>query len=160
MAQSNGAWSFHKTRAELCCRELTGQVDVSHPESGLNRLSIGTGQLSGHILAVRPSSSEPPDPKQVDRHTRGTSSLDVADSYVRGCDLVATYEPRDDWPYITQIYWSAPVHETTDQRLGSLSLFVSLHTHLLDTWPRLCIESLLETDEAFFLTDDAGIRTA
>jgi hypothetical protein len=156
VARSNGAWTFHKTRAELCCGELTGQVDVSHPESGLNRLSIGTSQLSGHILAARPSSSEAPDPKQADRHTRDTSGLNVADSYVRGCDLVATYEPRDDWPYTTQIYWSAPVHETMEQRLGSLSLFVSLHTHLLDTWPRLSIESLLEADEAFYLADNAG----
>ena len=80
------------------------------------------------------------------------AGLNVAESYVRGCDLVATYEPRDDWPYSPQIYWTRRFTETTDQRLGSLSLFVSLQTHLLDTWPRLSIESLLETDEAFFLT--------
>ena len=64
-ARSNGDWSFNKNWAELCCGELAGQVNVSHPQSGLNRLSIGTGQLSGHILAVRPSSSRAPNPRHV-----------------------------------------------------------------------------------------------
>jgi hypothetical protein len=40
--------------------------------------------------------------------------------------------------------------------LGSLSVLVSLQTHLLDTWPRLSIDSLLEAEEAFFLTGCAG----
>ena len=159
MLQSSGAWSFNKTRAELCCGSLVGQVDVSQPESGLNRLSISASRLSGHILAIRPANDVAPDVKQVDRLTRDESRLNVADSYVRGCDLVATYEPRNDWPYTTQIYWSAPVPETTDQLPGSLSLVVSLQTHLLDTWPSLSIDSLLETDEAFFLTDDAGAHS-
>jgi hypothetical protein len=157
--ESNSAWSCQKNRAELCCGSLVGQVDVSQPESGLTRLSISTTPLSGHILAVRPSSNVASELKPVGRQIREVTSLNLAESYVRGSDLVATYDPRDNWPYSTQIYWSAPAHEMTRQPLGALSLFVSLQTHLLDTWPTLSIDSLLETDEAFVLKDDGGAHS-
>jgi hypothetical protein len=152
---STGMWSLQKTRAQLCCGSLVGHVDVSQPESGLNRLFVSTTPLTGHILAIRPSSNVATDVSQAARQTRDTTGLNVADSYVRGCDLVATYEPRDNWPFTTQIYWGAHSGETADQ-LGALSLFVSLQTHLLDTWPKLRIDSLLETDEIFFLADGPG----
>jgi hypothetical protein len=153
---STGVWSIDKPRARFRCGSFDGIVDVSNPESGINSLTISASPLSGHILAVRPSSKAAADSTQSERHTRDAADLRVADSYVRGCDLVATYEPRDAWPYTTQIYWSAPADEPADQLLGSLSVFVSLQTHLLDTWPRLSIDSLLETEEALFLTDAPG----
>jgi hypothetical protein len=153
---STEVWSIDKHRARFHCGSFDGIVDVSNPESGFNSLTISTSPLSGHILAVRPSSKEAAETKPTEHRTRDTADLRVADSYVRGCDLVATYEPREAWPYTTQIYWSAPAHESADQLLGSMSLFVSLQTHLLDTWPRLRIDSLLDTDEALFLTDAPG----
>jgi hypothetical protein len=154
--QSSSAWTFHKPRAEFRCGSFGGIVDAAHPGSGVNRLSISTNPLAGHILAARPSSNVAPDLNQPHRPARDETDLQIADSYIRGNDLVATYEPRDAWPYTTQIYWSAPDHDHDDQLIGSLSLFVSLQTHLLDTWPTLSIESLLETDEVMFLSEGAA----
>jgi hypothetical protein len=96
------------------------------------------------------TSSPPVDPTSHDAHERSG-----VDYYVRGSDLVTTYSPRADWPFTTQIYWSAMPIVQAGHVLGSLSLFVSLQTHLLDTWPRLSIGSRLESDEMLLLVADS-----
>lgn len=74
----------------------------------------------------------------------------MAESYVRGEDLVATYEPKTDWPYSTQIYWSA-ISAAIDAVSSSLAIHVSLQTHLLDTWPKLVVHSQLHVEDALLI---------
>ena len=85
----------------------------------------------------------------------------LADAYVRGDDLVATFQATDDWPFAPQVYWRADTLESIDQVLGSVSLVVSVSTHLLDTHPRICAVTQLAADEVFHVvpTDDDGART-
>jgi hypothetical protein len=73
--------------------------------------------------------------------------LPVAEAYLRGSDLVASYTARDDWPFSPQIYWCADTVEPMPGLAGSLSLIVSVQTHLLDTWPRIVVTSRLACEE-------------
>jgi hypothetical protein len=149
---SNSIWKFNYPRAELRCRSFFGYVDVSHPELGLQP-AINDHSFSGRILGVDPSSSIAQAPEVTAVDVKALRPWRITDSYVRGGDLVATYQPRDDWPYTTQVYWRVTESEWPEGVLGSLSLFVSMQTHLLETWPRLCIHSRLEADEMFRLAD-------
>jgi hypothetical protein len=71
----------------------------------------------------------------------------LAESYVRGDDLVASYEPIEDWPYSPQLYWRARRPEPSSGLLGGITVLLSVHTHLLDTWPRISVESEVEANE-------------
>jgi hypothetical protein len=70
----------------------------------------------------------------------------VADAYIRGADLVATYQPTTDWPFSPQVYWRIDRADAAEQ-LASQNLLVSVQTHLLETWPRISIVSQLHADE-------------
>ncbi|HEX2476659.1 MAG TPA: hypothetical protein VHK01_18040 [Lacipirellulaceae bacterium] len=107
--------------------------------------------LRGHILGVRRS----------DEPAKGQPLQDdawlVADAYVRGADLVATYKPTNDWPFSPQIYWRIDRANAAEQ-IASQSLLISVQTHLLETWPRISIESHLNSDEVLVLSprSDSG----
>jgi hypothetical protein len=84
------------------------------------------------------------------------SSWQLADAYVRGRDLVASYQAHKDWPYATQVYWSAAESGGFQAWQGGLSLLVSLQTSLLDTWPTMFIASRLVADEVLLVTCESG----
>jgi hypothetical protein len=147
------SWRFQNSIAQLRCGAVSGSVDVSHPELGLQSIAVGTDSLGGSILSVRRSNeSGSPQPYQI-------SSWPLADAYVRGRDLVASYAPADGWPFSPQIYWRINPSDAADE-LSSLSLLVSVQTHLLETWPRISIESRLHAAEALIVStqvsDNAG----
>jgi hypothetical protein len=136
-------WSFREPIAELHFGALSARVDVSRPEIGLNAIFIGPHSVEGSFLCVRRS-----DQSITSRSPE--CAWPVADAYVRGPDLVATYRPSDDWPFSPQIYWGAGKPDVPGP-LGSLSLLVSVQTHLLETWPRIGVESHLTSGEVFLL---------
>jgi hypothetical protein len=160
---SNCIWKVDDSRAELRCGLVSGCVDLSHPELGLHEPAISDRSFSGSILAVAPSIVGLQVSKENAVEVPAANLWRVGDSYVRGGDLVATYEPRNDWPYTTQIYWSVMQSDSLEGVLSSLSLFVSMQTHLLETWPRLCVHSRLVADETLRLTDvshqGSGVET-
>jgi hypothetical protein len=141
-------WGFHNPRAELRAGALCGHLDVSRPELGVSRLSIDRQQVSGHIFGIFPGRQ--PNSAQGFPSDKEHSELlprQLADTYVRGGDLVAVYQPTVGWPYATQVYWQINDTQDSHDLLCSLSLLVSLHTHLLDTWPTICIHTQLMADE-------------
>ena len=71
----------------------------------------------------------------------------LSDAYVRGNDLVATYQATDAWPFAPQIYWRADTLQSVDELSLSVSLLVSVSTHLLDTHPQICAVTQLAADE-------------
>jgi hypothetical protein len=85
--------------------------------------------------------------------------LAVAEGYVRGGDLVASYEATTDWPYAPQIYWQTGHLDSVPGVVGSLSLLLSVQTHLLDTYPRIVVESASRAEQAFQLTAGGGERS-
>lgn len=148
---NNNGWTLRGTVGELHCGALCGNIDVARPELGLQQLRWNGRELEGHLLGVRRHEEA--------SHRAGTAwPLPLADSYVRGDDLVAGYKPADDWPYSPQLYWSAaPLAGTEkDNVLGALSLLISVETHLLDTWPRVCVGAQLPCHELLQVLPDSG----
>lgn len=143
-------WCFQPPTAELRRTPWSGRVDVSHPELGLDAISAGTGSFIGRILCVRRSSDS-----SDNREQHQGAPWPLADAYVRGADLVTTYAPTEGWPFSPQIYWRI---NSTDRREQScsLSLLVSVQTHLLETWPRISIESDLHSAEVLLVSAQAN----
>ena len=81
--------------------------------------------------------------------------LPVAESYVRGNDLVATYAPIDTWPYSPQVYSRKNALQLVDGVLGSLSLLLSVQTHLLDTHPQINVASQVPGSECMHIVYDS-----
>lgn len=149
-ATGSETWSFQPPTAELRHTPWSGRVDLSHPELGFHAISVGTGSFTGRILCVR-RSQESSDSRQ--KHQR--TPWPLADAYVRGADLVATYAPSDGWPFSPQIYWRTNPTDRGEQSC-SLSLLVSVQTHLLETWPRINIESDLRSAEILLVSAQAN----
>jgi hypothetical protein len=133
------AWKFQNPVATLENGRLSGQIDISQPNSGLHRLGLDRQTLTGRICGV-----ERDDPS---RAATATWSAKPFDAYLRGADLVASYQAADDWPFSPQVYWSTDTLAEHERVLGSLSLQVSISTHLLDTHPRICAVTQLVAEE-------------
>jgi len=133
------SWTVEGTRAVLR-NGVGGRIDVAHPEDGLCSVTIDKHRLTGQLLRTHSNG-----------YDRFVWPLPVADSYVRGTDLVASYQPSADWPYSPQIYWRANALESIDGLIGSLSLLVSVQTHLLETHPQVAVTTHLEADEVWQL---------
>jgi hypothetical protein len=142
---ASDAWRFQQPTAELGCGALSGRVDVSQPQLGLHEISIESRALIGRILCVGQSEEAANGGRSNDR------TWPVAEAYVRGADLVATYKPTDNWPFSPQVYWRIDRADASGQ-LASQSLLVSVQTHLLETWPRISIESLLRSEEVLVVS--------
>lgn len=139
-------WSLKGSLAMLHCGALTGQVDVAHPNLGLQRAAIDKMSVDGQLFqAIRESNGS----------TGSEWPLPLTDVYTRGHDLVASYGPTDDWPYAPIIYWQANSLTAVDDVRASLSFIISVQTHLLDTHPRICVASEVTCTEQlhFFYTD-------
>jgi hypothetical protein len=155
-AGTGDSWEFHPPRAELRAGRLAGWIDVSRPQLGVSQLAIDGELVAGQILGVRPECDPERSAMAGGLQLNATNCWRVADTYVRGGDLVATYEPIEYWPYTTQIYWSVLAGEPANAASAAVSLFVSLQTHLLETWPKLHIHTRLIADETKFLSWDPG----
>lgn len=138
-----GSWALEGTGGTLRGSTLAGSVDVAHPDLGLRDLKLNESHLTAHLLRVQ-------------RENDGANAwpLSVAEAYVRGADLVASYQPSPDWPYSPQIYWRTNTFDSLDGILGSLSLLVSVQTHLLDTHPKIVVISQLAAKEVLHVTAD------
>lgn len=139
-------WSLNGNLANLHCGALIGQVDVAHPNLGLQRAAIDNMSIDGQLFqSIR----------EVDGSAENEWPLPLTDVYNRGNDLVASYGPTDDWPYAPIIYWQANSLADVDDVQASLSFLISVQTHLLDTHPKICIASAVTCTEQlhFFYTD-------
>ena len=156
-ANASEYWALHGRLAELRAGDLAARVDISHPELGLHDLQLSKQKLADRLLCVfqQTEASEHEAPK---RRADLTWPLPIADAYVRGGDLVTSYEPTDVWPYMAQIYWCADKAGSVDGLIGSLSLLVSVQTHLLDTCPRFGVGSHLACSETVQVTAGEGKR--
>ncbi len=154
---SSDSWALQHLIAQLRCGILAGHLEVSHPGHGLHHLSLDGRPFDARLLCIYRVGKQaiPVEyPASSAEHVLGKGpEWEVTDSYVRGPDLVARYLPTKEWPYSPEFYWRAnpdfDVHP-----LASLSLIVSVNTHLLDSWPRISIQSSLTSDEVLFLQAD------
>jgi hypothetical protein len=136
------AWKFDKPLATLQLGAFSARVDVSSPQFGLHNLHVESKSLEGCLLRVE---CEAPS-----TNARSHWPVNVVDVYVRGDDLVATFEASTFWPFAPQVYWRANTFRSIEGVLASVAVEVSLSTHLLDTQPevdavtRLAAEQVLQ----------------
>src|SRR3954463_12575144 len=134
-------WKLHGNVAELNCGNISGRIDPSRPNQGLHHISLDGAKLATDLLRVYRS----------DVTDNKSWPLPVAESYVRGHDLVASYLATEDWPFSPQLYWQANSLRRVDGVLASASLLVSVQTHLLDTVPQIAVTSLVPNEELLLL---------
>lgn len=144
--ESAAAWSLRGTKAHLNLPDFAAQVDLGHPELGLLHLGLQGTKLPANILEVA---------RCDEGQSQRSWPLPLVDSYVRGNDVVASYGEVNEWPYAPQIYWRANTLDHVDGVRASLSIMLSMQTHLLDTHPQISIASKLANCESlYFLTDE------
>jgi hypothetical protein len=134
-------WRLHGNVAELNFEKLSGRIDVSRPNLGLGVINAGGAQQTAELLRVYRSDS-------LDEKSW---PLAVAEFYVRGNDLVSSYQATEDWPFSPQLYWRANSLSAVDGVLASASLLVSVQTHLLDTVPQIAVASSVPCEELLFV---------
>ena len=148
-------WSLHHSIAQLSRGPFAGALDVSRPHVGLHQPAFDHADVPCTFLCVsRGAESE----CGADERSR-TRALLVAVTSRRklrarqrsGCDL----RPIDAWPYSPQVYWCANTLQLVDGVLGSLSLLLSVQTHLLDTHPQINVASQVPSRECMHITYDS-----
>jgi hypothetical protein len=141
-AKEQVVWSLDGNSAELTCGHLSGCIDTARPNAGLRNIAIASVQHATKLLRVY----------RADGTDEKSWPLPLAETYVRGNDLVASYKPTEDWPFSPQLYWQANSLRAIDGVLASVSLLVSVQTHLLDTCPQIGVASQLPGGEAFVVS--------
>lgn len=151
-ASARSVWSLQGTIGKLTNGQLSGAVDVAHPDLGLHCNEFDHERIPCTLLgAMRSAESLAPDAAKKGGDTVRWP-LPVADAYVRGNDLVVSFLPADNWPYSPQLYWQANALESVEGVRASLSLLVSVQTHLLDTWPQISVFSQVPSNEMLHLS--------
>lgn len=133
-----GHWTFRHPVAELCCGPLSAHVDITKAQGGLQHISVQSQSIAGSLLSLSSGSA-------------AAWPAALADAYVRGNDLVATYAPAIDWPYAPSVYWRVDSIGSDRNTLAALSLLVSIQTDLLDTHPLVRVTSQLSAEEVLLL---------
>jgi hypothetical protein len=142
-------WTLRGNVAELSCGKLSGRLDASRPNAGLHDIAFDGAQHATNLLRVYRS----------DITDEKSWPLPLAESYVRGNDLVASYQATDDWPFSPQVYWRANSLRAVDGVLASASLLVSVQTHLLETLPQIAVASHVPCNEALLVSASGGAKT-
>ena len=149
-------WSLRERQARLDLGSFSAQLDVDQPRLGLG--SIASSGEPFAKLALYQIGIEP----RIDNPVAGGS-----DVYVRGNDLIATYERTEARPLRFQLFWRA-LSATQPASAAGVELVVSVQTHLLDSDPKLTITStipatdvrrLCAADGSHFVTVAADART-
>jgi hypothetical protein len=150
-ASTQSMWSLRGTIGKLTNGPLSGEVNVANPNLGLRCGEFDHDQEHSTLLGVMRSDA-PQAATSKNVSGRLAWPLPVIDEYVRGNDLVASYRAIDDWPYAPQIYWQANALDSVDDLAASMSVLVSVQTHLLDTWPRISVFSQVASDELLYIS--------
>lgn len=143
----DSAWTLSSGEARLEERALRATIDPANPQRGLVAPAIHSRPIEGRLLSI--SRAEPASATGANASQDSAASdwpLPLAETYVRGGDLVASYNASEEWPYAPQIYWSAGVLNDSQGAAASIAILLSVQTHLLDTYP--CIQIVTELPSA------------
>lgn len=127
-------WNINGTLATATVGEYQITVDSSQPSRGVQWSSAIANRLQCCTLQFKPP-----------RSAQGAPVL--ADLYVRGSDLVATYDQLPGAEVQPQLYWR--LMEQAELNAIGVQLLISMQTSLLQSEPRCTVESPLP-----------GVRTA
>ena len=126
-------WSLDGTHALLHAPRLKGEIDLHFPTRGLTALLLDGAAQVGWLMGVDviPSGG---------CRALADTPWPIADVYIRGRDLVATYREPLEQPFNLQLYWRA------SESLGgaaALDLICSVQTPLWEAHPGVRIGSSL-----------------
>lgn len=141
------AWRLENHRAALELNSWRIAIDVARPEQGLSVHDIAQSSTAPRVLGVALSDGE-------------AGETSIAECYVRGEDLVATYTiPR--LATRVQIYWRAigdafaddtfSDYDGEESEVTAIDLQVSVQTDVLDASPRVSTRSVLACDRVMRL---------
>jgi hypothetical protein len=133
-------WRIDDDTATLSSANLSGELDLTKPWTGLHRLAYaGTSCVGLKLLSV---ASQP-----------GTNAETILDRYVRGGDLVVRYGPTEQRPVSLQLDWRTFFDET----ISGVDLNISMQTDLLDSDPTLRVVSAIAASDVILLGSPASI---
>jgi hypothetical protein len=138
-------WRLDKHKAILDSPSFTFEIDTQSPESG-----EGCFKLAG---AVWPGAN----PLQI--HTFDPFAMGqprCENVYLRGPDLVLSYRMSRVPEFSWQVYWRAVASQ--EGIFDGVELIVSVQTDLLDSDPRLTVESRLTTSQLLQLKFGETVR--
>ena len=146
-------WNLQDNVARLSCDGLDATLDLSRPDRGLHNLQCAAAllhqphgvALNAELLGV-----------DVNPVSIGQTRT-LVDAYVRGSDLVATYEQCPERPLRVQIYWRA-IRDSNEQGPPAIDLHILVQTDLLGTPPAIAVHSHMPIGSAWRLSsaqDDA-----
>ena len=127
-------WTINGALATATLGEYQITGDAADPSRGVQWSSTAAKRLQARTLQFKPPRSSKAAPV-------------LADLYVRGCDLVATYEQLPGAEVQPQLYWRLMEH--AELNAVGVQLLISMQTSLLQSEPRCTVESMLP-----------GVRTA
>lgn len=127
-------WNINGAVATATLGAYQVSVDAADPSRGVQWTSTAPKRLQGCTLQFKPPRSSQTAPV-------------LADLYVRGSDLVATYEQLPGAEVQPQLYWR--LMENAELDAVGVQLLISMQTSLLQSEPRCTVESQLP-----------GVRTA
>lgn len=140
MLDAHENWTLADGVARLCAGELTARIDVAHPEFGLQDVRFHSLRIDGHLLNLSSGGAAAAWPARV------------ADAYIRGHDLVTSYVGDASWQFAPQVYWSVVPQPDRGGVRAALAVVVSVQTDLLDTHPRIDVESCLPADDVLLVS--------
>ena len=121
-------------------------MNVAAPCEGLGRLCVAGQTRAGAIFQWTL-------PRETQRDTLGEIEV-----YVRGEDLIASYDAAGQEPFRAQVDWRALTPNNNLTALGGVDLIASVQTQLLDSHPELTVSTSLAAGELLALSDaDAGV---
>jgi hypothetical protein len=133
-------WRIHGYSARLRTPILDARVDLLHPEEGLLEVRVSHVMLSHcRLLQFLPAG-----------FTAGIPAEALAEAYVRGDDLIATYLENQAAHVRPQVYWR---HLPGGAALAGVELILSAQTSQLHSLPRLWCQAQWNRCEAWQLID-------
>jgi hypothetical protein len=151
----SAAWQLDATTARLIGSQIGATIDLSQPARGL---AVSVSNIAQNQFALQALGIEVGNEKALS-HAR-------LDAYVRGPDLVATYDESPPAQLRTQSYWR--IIETAEFAaddasavVAAFDLILSVNTSLLDNNPQSRVSSKIAAIETVFelVADAAGKLT-
>ncbi|MFH1923571.1 MAG: hypothetical protein ABIP48_27240 [Planctomycetota bacterium] len=135
-------WQLDRHNAQLRVAQLTAAIDLSNPAVGLSGLCLSGNSLGdARVLGI-----------EMPSFPVGRADA-LAESLVRGADLVADYEESENWPVRVEAVWRAGDRSTSSGALAIIELVISVRTHRLESRPELVVQSALPTTDVLRLAD-------
>lgn len=131
-------WQLHDRRATLRGPSFSATVDLANPASGWQQVLAQSCAIAGKFLSLRSP-----------RGLFGEQER-LTETYVRGSDLIATYEERPERPLRPQVYWRT-LDEAAAPSGAGIEVIFSMQTHLLDSDPGIVCETELAVDQVLAL---------